>query len=67
MTVQTDENQALNVLHRHDSADRQTRTKLWTFFIDMTVQTDENQALNVLRRYNSAEGREPSFKRSSSI
>jgi len=33
----------------------------------MTVQTDENHTLNVLRRYDSAEGREPSFKRSTSI
>jgi len=33
----------------------------------MTVQTDENQTLNVLHQYDSADGREPNFKRSSSI
>jgi len=33
----------------------------------MTVQTDENKTVNVLHRYDSADGREPNFKRSSSI
>ena len=44
MTVQTDENQALNVFRRYDSAEDENQTLNILHRYEM--QTDENQALN---------------------